>query len=239
MKRIPIVPILAALVLGACVAEAPDALNPLGGSSDDPTRDPAEQPGAFSGGEKNSFHHIRSMNHLSDRDPFDILAEREQEGAPSLRTRLHSCQKLQIDAIRSLLSGLSVDLAATDPDSAAQILAHGEKTLGAADYDARAGESIVLTSAGAAKLFDVFAAAAPEIIANLETAPLCQVSGKGPTMFDAKGSCNADAITCLIGRPATPEHVAICSATAKQASSIDNGRVIAVATMLAAAHSCE
>jgi hypothetical protein len=58
-------------------------------------------------------------------------------------------------------------------------------------------------------------------------------------MFDDANQCNKDAITCLIGKPATPDHVALCSNVVKSASTIDKGKNIAVATLLAAAFSCE
>ena len=71
----------------------------------------------------------------------------------------------------------------------------------------------------------------------------CQTAGVGPEMFgvDAEGAvtCTADAVSCLIGRPATEDHVAICESLVMSASSIDKGKNIAVATLLAAAHSCE
>lgn len=101
------------------------------------------------------------------------------------------------------------------------------------------GETILWSSAGAAKLFDIFVQAAPEIIANLPNVDQRKIDGTGPAMFDDKNQCNPDAVSCLIGRPATPEHLAICNSVVKAASDIETGKKIAVATMLSAAHSCE
>jgi hypothetical protein len=65
------------------------------------------------------------------------------------------------------------------------------------------------------------------------------MNGIGPDMFNADNTCNEDAISCIIGKPATPEHVAICNTLVTSASDVDKGKAIAVATLLSAAHSCE
>jgi hypothetical protein len=133
-----------------------------------------------------------------------------------------------------------VDLDATgDPPTAGQLLNGGGTALGQANYAARMGEDIVWTAAGAAKMFDIYVQAAPEIIAAMPNLPQCQIEGVGPNMFEEDGSCNADAVSCLIGRPATADHLAICKDLVDSASSVDNGRNIAVAALLSAAHTCE
>jgi hypothetical protein len=58
-------------------------------------------------------------------------------------------------------------------------------------------------------------------------------------MFDENDQCNEAAVTCLIGRPATPEHLAICNRIIEEADTVDDGKQLAVATLLAAAHTCE
>ena len=37
-------------------------------------------------------------------DPFEVLKQREEEGPPEIRARLHSCQKLQVRALRNTLN---------------------------------------------------------------------------------------------------------------------------------------
>jgi hypothetical protein len=69
--------------------------------------------------------------------------------------------------------------------------------------------------------------------------PQCQVDGVGPAVFDADGRCVADAVTCLVGRPATKDHLAICDSVVQAATDLEKGKRIAVATLLSAAHSCE
>ncbi|MFO0755741.1 MAG: hypothetical protein U0359_04590 [Byssovorax sp.] len=231
-----------ALQLG-CVGAAPSELRPDGKTkkfTEDPTTDPAQKPGATVGGELNTFNHMADLGANGGRDPFDILAQRQEEGPPEVRTRLHSCQKIQITALRNILTSLGVDLdKKSNPPSAGQLLKGGTGALGAANYDARVGETIVWSAAGAAKLFDIFVQAAPEIIANISQVPQCQVDGVGPEMFDADNKCNADALSCITGRPVTEEYVDICSNLVTSSSDIETGKKIAVATVLSAAHSCE
>ena len=232
----------AALAAVGCDDRRPSTLNPSqhGVYQEDPTQNVEEKPGAFSGGQKNTFDHMASIGADAPKDPFQVLKEREEEGPAEVRTRLHSCQKIQVTTLRSILTGFGVNIDATsDPPSAGQLLKEGGGALGAANYDARVGESIVWTAAGAAKMFDILVQAAPEIIANLPNSPQCQIDGVGPQVFDENDKCVEDAVTCLIGRPATPEHLAICNSLVQQASSVDTGKNIAVATLLSAAHSCE
>jgi len=230
------------LTLLACEDSRPSSVNPKPHSAyqEDPTKDDAAQPGAFAGGQDNTFDHMAGLGNEAPKDAFEILKQREEEGPAEIRTRLHSCQKIQVTTLRSMLTALGVDIDATgDPPTAGELIKGGGQALGAANYDARVGESIVWTSAGAAKLFDIMVQAAPEIIANLPNMPQCQIDGVGPQVFDAENHCVEDAVSCLIGRPATADHVAICDSVVAHASDIETGKKIAVATLLSAAHSCE
>ncbi|APR82451.1 Hypothetical protein A7982_07800 [Minicystis rosea] len=233
-----------ALLAGlASCAEPPSGLKPSSSKEvfhEDPTKGQAQQPGAYNGGEKNTFDHFSDLGEFGARDPFDILAQREEEGPAEVRTRLHSCQKISYATLGNILSSLGVDLdKQSTPPSAGQLYKGGAGALGAANYDARVGEAIVWSAAGAAKLFDIFVQAAPEIIAKIETLPQCQIDGVGPKMFDDADQCNADALACIMGRPATSTQVAVCSHLVQQASSVTTGKNLAVATILAATHSCE
>lgn len=250
MKQITSIHRISAAIAGAlalsaaagCIDGQPSGIKPLPGTgTDDPTAGIPQEPAPFVGGDKNTFDHFMDLGANGGRDPFDILAQRQEEGPPEIRTRLHSCQKLQNTAVRSLLEAFGVDLAKTgDPAPAGQLFQQGTGALGAANYDARVGETITWSSAGAAKLFDIFVQAAPEIIANMPNVEQCKVGGAaGPAMFDTNNQCNTDAVSCLIGVPATPDHVAICSNAVKAASNVDKGKNIAVATLLSAAFSCE
>ncbi|MFT3774774.1 MAG: DUF1549 domain-containing protein [Minicystis sp.] len=229
--------------LSSC-ATPPNGLKPSGGKTEvfheDPTKGQAQQPGAYNGGEANTFDHFDSLGDYGARDPFDILAQREEEGPAEVRTRLHSCQKITYATLGNILSSLGVDMnAQTNPPSAGQLYKNGGGALGTANYDARVGEAIVWSAAGAAKLFDIFVQAAPEVIANLENVDQCKVDGVGTKMFDDQDQCNADALACIMGRPATKTQVDVCSHLVQQASDVETGKRIAVATILAATHSCE
>ncbi len=231
-----------ALAAAACNDGRPSSLSPTpyGSYQEDPTKAVEEKPGAYAGGQKNTFDHMASLGTDGTKDPFQVLKEREEEGPAEIRTRLHSCQKIQVTTLRSILVGFGVNMDATgNPPTAGQLLKDAGGALGAANYDARVGETLVWTAAGAAKMFDILVQAAPEIIANLPSSPQCQVDGVGPQVFDENNKCVEDAVTCLIGRPATKDHIAICNSAVAQASSVETGKKVAVATLLSAAHSCE
>ena len=96
-------------------------------------------------------------------------------------------------------------------------------------------ETIDIGLATTAKLFDIFVQAAPEIIANMPARAECG----GVQLFDASDHCVARGISCLIGVPATAQHVAICNETITRAADVDSGKRLAVAVLAAAAHTCE
>jgi len=232
---------LAAGLFGvACVEEPTNNLARPPVVIDDPTTDFENQPGVFAGDEDNTHSHMGDLSNGVFKDPFEVLAQRQEEGPPEVRTRLHSCQKLQNTSLQNTLVSLGVNIDATaNVPTAGQLIKGGGGALGAASYDARVGEAIVWSAAGAAKLFDIFVQAAPEIIANLPNVDQCKVDGVGPAMFNDQNQCNADAIACITGRPATASHVAICNKVVASASDVEKGKLIAVATLMSAAHSCE
>lgn len=129
----------------------------------------------------------------------------------------------------------------------------GRLVLGLPQYEGRASEITSATTASATKLMDLFVTAAPEIIAKISTLPQCMLNGQGAVLFNPDNTCNASGITCLQGYPASDDQVALCSRVVTQAvdtpantglgvpaiSAIDNGKRIAVAAILSAAHSCE
>ncbi len=243
--------ILSLTVLGAALVALPGcAGDPPTTLLEKPHKDPAEpvgdtpenasQPEDTVGGEENTYDHMQSLGEDDARDPVEIAKQHEEEGSPEVRARLHSCQKLQITALRNILTDFGVDLAATgDPPTAGELVSNGGTALGQANYAARMGEDLVWTAAGAAKQFDIFVQAAPEIIAAMPTLAQCQKDGADVQLFDADGNCSEDGVTCLIGRPATADHLAICKSLVQSASTVENGQNIAVATLLSAAHSCE
>ena len=203
----------------------------------EPPPTPVPVPEPTVGDVGNTFDHL-----LDERDPFDILKQKQEEGSPLVAARLHSCQKITYVALGNLLASRGVDLKSTaangKPKTAGQLYREGAQALGAPNYAARTREPTQQTTAGATKLMDVFVQAAPEIIANLGKTSACKINGQPIQLFQGD-DCTADGITCLSGAPATAQHVKLCNQMILEASSKELGRQLAVAAILAAAHSCE
>jgi hypothetical protein len=195
--------------------------------------------GKYNGDEENTFSHEDDLSQDGSKDPFEVLEQRLEEGPLQIRTRLHSCNKLQNQALRSLLVALGVDIEASgNPDPAGELFRNGRDALGGANYASRTGEALTWTNSGATKLQDILVQAAPEIIAALPNVAHCQIDGVGPAMFDDNDQCNPDAVTCLIGVPASAEHLAICNHIVQSASDVEKGKAIAVGSLLAGAYTC-
>ena len=208
----------------------PDVVTPtVPGSAD-------QVPGtATVGGEDNTFDHDNQL----DLDPFEILEKLEEEGPAEFRSRVHSCPKVKYAALGSILASRGVDLASADPLSAGAIYRGSDQALGVANYGARVSESASLTTASASKLFDIFIAAAPEIIANMPTAPACVVGDRSAPLFNSQDQCLVDGVSCLIGAPASVGHLELCNRIVTEASTPERGKIIAVAALAAGAHTCE
>ncbi len=134
------------------------------------------------------------------------------------------------------------------PESPGFLYSTAEDSLSVPKMDSRRGEKDGHTTASAMRLFDIFIQAAPQIIANIENpslAPACVLEGQTHPMFDpVDGSCVPESISCLLGTPATDDHVVLCNLILDKADPLDAADVarkqyIAVASMLAAAHACE
>lgn len=191
--------------------------------------------GDTSGGTDNTFDHMNDSI-----DPFQVLARIQEQGPPEISSRLHSCQKLQYEVIGTVLAQLGVNLnKQSTPPSAGQLYKGGSQALGAPNYGARIREGIENTTSGATKLFDVFVQAAPEIIAAMPNVAACKLAGQPTQMFDAQGKCTLAGISCLQGAPAVQAQVDLCNQALTEASTPTIGQTIAVATILAAAHTCE
>lgn len=215
-----LIPILGLALLGACADE-----DPL------PTEDLPE--GNATGGEDNTFDHPETQY-----DVWELLERLSEEGPPRYTSRVHSCAKIRYSTVGRLLESRGVNLGNVGV-TAGGLYTTGDQALGAPNYGARARESIDLTTAGASRLFDIFVAAAPEIIAQMPSRAECTIGGVGTSMFDVSGACNADGISCLIGVPATASHIELCNLTVQRASDPELGKNMAVAVLAAAAHTCE
>jgi hypothetical protein len=199
-----------------------------------PTDDNPLPEGNASGGEDNTFDHPGT-----NIDPFELLERLRQEGPARYSSRIHSCPKMKYDTIGTLLASRGVNLANTTALSAGRLWRESDQALGAPNYAARQRESRELSTATASKLFDIFVQAAPEIIAAMPSRAECTVAGVGTEMFNASNQCTTDGIACLLGVPATPSHLELCNLTIERASDVNKGKLIAVATLLAASQTCE
>lgn len=197
----------------------------------------------------NTFDHFNDPGASGSKDPFEILKERAEEGPPEVRTRLHSCTKVAYAALGTFLTSRGVNLNATAsgsaPKTAGQLYKAGGDALGIAKFDAREGETFFHTTASATKLYDIFVQAAPEVIANIQNMDACKYNGQAKPMFDATtGKCTYEALSCIMGRPASPDDLTVCNLLVEQATPGDQAdltikRNIAVAVFLSTAHTCE
>ncbi|AKT43016.1 hypothetical protein [Chondromyces crocatus] len=235
--------LLAALALAAagCTAPVDDITDPETEEEETPSNNnsqSANNPQSTVGGDGNTFDHMDDLTPGGGKSNEEIMAQRDQEGPLEVRTRLHSCAKLPVVTLGNVLQDFGVDLNANAPNgqpaSAGQLYRDGLRTLGVEDYNAMLAEGVIWRSSGATKTLDIFVQAAPTIIQNIASTQHC-----GVEMFDANDACNPDAVTCLIGRPATQQHISNCSKAVRDATSVDKGKIIAVAAVLSAAHSCE
>jgi len=133
------------------------------------------------------------------------------------------------------------------PATAGYLYYSGKDALGYPKLDSRLGEKEEHSTASAMKLMDIFIQSAPQIITNISDplkAPACTLSGKNMPMFASDGSCVEESVSCLIGTPATDDHMLLCNlilqkAKPGDASDLSKKRNIAVAVLLSAAHSCQ
>jgi hypothetical protein len=93
---------------------------------------------------------------------------------------------------------------------------------------------IVPSTAALAKEYDVFMAAAAEIMTGAASSTRCP-----SVVLVSNGELTQDGISCIIGKPATPDHVTLAQAIVAGASDATTGQQIAIATLLAAAHISE
>lgn len=187
-----------------------------------------------SGGEDTTFDHENDSISV-----WDLLDRITQEGPPSFTSHVHSCSKLRYTTLGNVLTSVGVNINNNANLSAGQLYRSGASAMGAPNYANRIRENIAVTTSGASRQFDIFAAAATEIMTALPNLERCKIGGVGPTLFDANNKCNPDAITCLIGTPATTAHVDICNLSVTNASDPNIGKRLAVAALMAAAYTCE
>ncbi len=238
MKRTILILIsLSALALSACDGTQ-DSLTNGGGSGDrTPQRDPNATAG---GGSDNTYNHSNDPAGVPGDVPYEPAdpAQVKAVGSPEVTSRLHSCGKLTVASLGDLLASRGLTGVGTRPNGARsgqQIFQQGDTAaaLGGANYNGRVPEAPFASTAAVAKMFDIFAMASYDPVAADWNAPACP----GVKVLGADGKFTKDGISCLIGKPATEEHVAIANdAIAKNPQ---DGAKIAIAALLSAAHTCQ
>jgi hypothetical protein len=191
-----------------------------------------QPPGSTTGSEDTTFDHDNDQI-----SPWDLLDRLTKEGPPRYTSHVHSCPKVRYRTLGTVLSSIGVNTASTTALSAGDLYRNGFNALGGPNYANRIRENISITTSGASREFDIFASAAPEVIAAFTAGTIARCPGA--QLFDTSNTCRPEGITCLIGTPATAKHLDFCNLTVSQASTPDLGKRLAVAAMLAAAYTCE
>ncbi len=191
--------------------------------------------GSTSGGSGTTFDH--------DNDgisPWDLLQRIEVEGPPSFTSHMHSCPKVRVATLGNILTSLGMNRANTVALSAGELYNDGQIALGIANFPNRIRENLGITTSGASKEFDIFAAGAPETMASI-TAATGAIATRCPgvQLFDTSGNCTPSGVSCIIGVPASATELDLCNLTVQRASTPAIGQQLAVAAMLAAAYTCE
>ena len=204
--------------------------------TDDTTTPDTPPPGSTSGNQDTTFDHDNG-DYIS---PWELLDRLSKEGPPRYTSHVHSCSKVRYRTLGTVLTELGVNVANTTALSAGDLYRNGFNALGGANYANRIRENIGITTSGASREFDIFAAAADEVINafNTPTSALMQRC-PGATLFDTANTCQPTGISCLLGVPATTRHLDYCNLTISSASSVTVGKRLAVADLLAAAYTCE
>ncbi len=157
-------------------------------------------------------------------------------GTPDVVARLHGAQKIQYATLGRILTDLGVNVASTAANSAGLLYAQGQGALGVAVYQSRVPEMIIPSTSALAKEYDIFVAAATEIItSNLASSKRCP----GVTILDTTGAFTHDGLSCVMGKPAKADHLTLANQLVSQAPDKTTGQELAIATLLAAAHTSE
>src|SRR6201995_3216578 len=124
-----------------------------------PTNTP--DPQDTSGGQDNTFNH----DDTQQISPWELLDRLTKEGPPSFTSHMHSCLKVKYNTLGNVLSGVGINPANTVAVSAGALYPSGPAAPGAANYGNRIRENLTVSTSGASREFDIFAAGAPEVIA--------------------------------------------------------------------------
>ncbi len=158
-------------------------------------------------------------------------------GSPEVTSRLHACGKLTVSSLAQLIDSRGLAGTGARPDRTASgkdIFGRADTAaaLGGANYNGRVPEAPFASTSAVSKMFDIFTMASYDVVADNWAPKACP-----GTKILQDGKFTKDGISCLIGKPATDEHVAIANDAVTKSPT--DGAKIAIAALLAAAHTCQ
>lgn len=193
-------------------------------------------PNATQGGEDSTFDHSNDPGGAAPGAEFQPPEPQQIKmiGSPEVTSRLHACGKLTNASIAEMITSRALNGGNPQGSQGAQAIFNASgPALGAANYSGRVPEAPFASTSAMAKMFDIYTMGSYAAAGTNWTPPACP----GTKMLGADGKFSKDGISCLIGKPATDEYVAIANdAIAKDPT---NGAKIAIAAMLSAAHTCQ
>lgn len=191
----------------------------------------------------NTQHHFQDPNTGENgiSDPNQVRVDTTNVGSPEVVARLHSCSKVTYAELGSILKSRGIDTANKTNSSAGALYTQGAASLGVANYPGRVAEAVIASTAALSKEFDIFVAAAIEIQGKLQNG-LTMTACPTVKIIDNTGFTK-DGISCLMGKPASDNHVAVANDAVSVAQTkgltLAQGQTIAIASILEAAHTCE
>lgn len=190
----------------------------------------------------NTQHHFQDPNSGDNgiSDPNQVRADTQSAGSAEVVSRLHSCSKITYASLGSILASRGVNVTNKQGGSAGALYTQGAASLGVANYSGRVPEAVLASTAALSKQFDIFVAAAIEIQSSKT---LTMSACPGTMLLDGTGKFTKDGISCLMGKPASDDHVAVANDAVTQSVAKGmtqaQGQQIAIASILEAAHTCE
>src|SRR3954471_10891042 len=125
-------------------------------SSIDSGADPTPT-GGTTGGEDTTFDHEND-----GIDPWELLDRLNKEGPPKYTSHVHSCPKVRYETLGRVLKSLgvaNVGVTTAGALTGAGLYNSGDNAMGAPNYANRIRENIGISTSGASREFDIFAAA--------------------------------------------------------------------------------
>jgi hypothetical protein len=193
-------------------------------------------PNGTQGGEDTTFDHSNDPGGAAPGAEFQPPEPQQIKmiGSPEVTSRLHACGKLTNASLGEFITSRALNGGNPQGTQGAQAIFNASAPqLGAANYPGRVPEAPFASTSAMAKMFDIYTMASYAAVGANWAPPACPDT----KVIGADGKFTKDGISCLIGKPATDEYVAIANdAITKNPT---DGAKIAIAAMLAAAHTCQ